>query len=146
MKSFNQGSEITFSEHEQLVSTTDTFGTITYANENFCRIAGYSQEELVGQPHNLVRHNDMPKAAFADLWQKLKRGDSWRGLVKNRCKNGDFYWVDAYVTPLYENDEIIGYQSVRCKPTRQQVQAAERLYQEINQGKLPKEFQLNSQH
>ena len=145
MKSFNQGSEITFSEHEQLVSTTDTFGTITYANENFCRIAGYSQEELVGQPHNLVRHNDMPKAAFADLWQKLKRGDSWRGLVKNRCKNGDFYWVDAYVTPLYENDEIIGYQSVRCKPTRQQVQAAERLYQEINQGKLPKEFQLNSQ-
>lgn len=136
-------SEVTFSEHEQLVSTTDLYGTITYANDNFCRIAGYSESELVGQPHNIVRHPDMPKAAFADLWQKLKRGDSWRGMVKNRCKNGDYYWVDAYVTPLCQGNEIIGYQSVRCKPSQAQKQAADSLYQAINQGKKLSEFQTN---
>ena len=138
------GSEVTFSAKEQLVSITDTFGTITYANKHFCHIAGYSENELIGQAHNLVRHPDMPKAAFGDLWQKLKRGDSWRGIVKNRCKNGDYYWVDAYVTPLFDNDKIIGYQSVRCKPEREQIKIAEKLYQDINQGKLPKEPQLNT--
>ena len=93
--------EVTFSPSEQLVSVTDTQGVILYANDDFCRIAGYSQQELEGEHHNIVRHPDMPKAAFADLWQKLKRGDSWRGMVKNRCKDGRYYWVDAYVTPLY---------------------------------------------
>lgn len=135
--------EVTFSEHEQLVSTTDTRGVITYANESFCRVAGYSKEELISQNHNIVRHPHMPKAAFGDLWQKLKRGDSWRGMVKNRCKNGDYYWVDAYVTPLYENDVIVGYQSVRCKPTKEQIDSAEKLYQQINQGKAIREFSTN---
>ena len=103
--------ERTFTEKEQLVSTTDLNGTITYANAEFCEIAGYSLDELIGQHHNIVRHPDMPKAAFKDLWEKLKRGDSWRGMVKNRCKNGDYYWVDAYVTPLLTNGKITGYQS-----------------------------------
>lgn len=137
------GNEVTFSAHEQLISTTDLKGDITYANNNFCRIAGYTKEELVGQHHNMVRHPDMPKAAFEDLWQKLKRGDSWRGLVKNRCKNGDYYWVDAYVTPLYENDKIVGYQSVRVLPTNEQKKAAESLYAAITQGKSTVEFSTN---
>lgn len=135
--------EQTFPENEQLVSTTDTQGVITYANDIFCKVAGYTAEELIGQNHNIVRHPNMPKAAFGDLWEKLKRGDSWRGMVKNRCKNGDYYWVDAYVTPLYENDKIIGYQSVRTCPTSQQKQSAQSLYNAINQGKSLHEFSTN---
>ena len=137
------GTEVTFSEHEQLISTTDLNGVITYANDNFCRIAGYSKEELLGQPHNMVRHPNMPKAAFADMWRKLKQGDSWRGLVVNRCKNGDYYWVDAYVTPIYENNKIIGYQSVRVSPTQAQKAAASTLYQQLNDGKSISEYTTN---
>ncbi|WP_448565798.1 methyl-accepting chemotaxis protein [Thalassotalea ganghwensis] len=143
MTQTSSSKEVTFSSSEQLVSTTDLQGDITYANDNFCRIAGYTREELIGQHHNIVRHPDMPKAAFADLWQKLKRGDSWRGMVKNRCKNGDYYWVDAYVTPLYAGDKIVGYQSVRVAPSNEQKQAAEQLYQAINQGKPLREFSAN---
>lgn len=135
--------EIDFSEHEQLVSTTDIHGTITYANDNFCQVSGYSLEELVGQPHNIVRHPSMPKEAFRDMWQKLKRNDSWRGLVKNRCKDGNYYWVDAYVTPLFEGDKVVGYQSVRCRATTEQKFAAEKLYQQLNNGKKTKEFHTN---
>lgn len=105
--------EVKFSNDEELVSTTDLKGVITYANDNFCQIAGYSIDELLGQNHNIVRHPDMPKAAFKDLWQNLKKGLPWRGAVKNLCKNGQYYWVDAYVTPIYENEELVGYQSVR---------------------------------
>ncbi len=135
--------EVFFSPDEQLVSITDLNGDIIYANDNFCKIAGYSEQELVGQHHNIVRHPDMPKAAFADLWQKLQRGSSWRGMVKNRCKNNDFYWVDAYVTPVYQGDDIVGYQSVRTCPTDKQKSAAAELYRNINAGKIPKEFSTN---
>jgi len=127
--------ERTFTEQEQLVSTTDLNGTITYANPEFCEIAGYSLEELIGQHHNIVRHPDMPKAAFKDLWEKLKRGDSWRGMVKNRCKNGDYYWVDAYVTPLFNKGQITGYQSVRAFPSDQQKVQAQLLYDKLNHDK-----------
>jgi PAS domain S-box-containing protein len=132
-----------FSPQEQLVSTTDLKGTITYANPEFCKIAGYSLEELIGQHHNIVRHPDMPKAAFEDLWEKLKRGDSWRGMVKNRCKNGDYYWVDAYVTPLFENGKIIGYQSVRAFPAQQQKIQAQALYEKLNNNKAAVDFHAN---
>ncbi|MFM4705637.1 methyl-accepting chemotaxis protein [Aeromonas bivalvium] len=107
--------EIDFPADEQLVSTTDLQGVITYANDHFCRVAGYSRTELIGQHHNMVRHPDMPRAAFADLWGKLKQGKPWRGMVKNRCKDGRYYWVDAYVTPIFEQGKINGYQSVRCR-------------------------------
>jgi len=127
--------ERTFTEHQQLVSTTDLNGTITYANPEFCEIAGYSLEELVGQHHNIVRHPDMPTAAFKDLWEKLKRGDSWRGMVKNRCKNGDYYWVDAYVTPLLKDGKISGYQSVRALPSNEQKAQAQKLYDKLNNNK-----------
>jgi PAS domain S-box-containing protein len=105
--------EVTFSREDELVSTTDTRGVITYANDAFCRVAGYRLEELVSHNHNMVRHPDMPKAAFVDLWAHLKKGEAWRGAVKNRCKDGRYYWVDAFVTPIYENNQLTGYQSVR---------------------------------
>ncbi len=135
--STSKGKEVTFPQSEFLVSTTDTNSIITYANAEFCRVAGFSSEELIGKPHNIVRHPDMPKEAFADMWGQLKRGKSWRGMVKNRCKNGDYYWVDAFVTPLFENDKIVGYQSVRHCPSRKDVESAEQLYKKINQGKSP---------
>ncbi|MEY8215718.1 MAG: methyl-accepting chemotaxis protein [Colwellia sp.] len=135
--------ERTFSASEQLVSITDLKGRITYANNEFCTIAGYSLEELVGQHHNIVRHPSMPKAAFGDLWKKLKQEDSWRGIVKNKCKNGDFYWVDAYVTPLYENGSVIGYQSVRTLPSHEQKQNAQKLYDAINNDKSISDLQSN---
>ncbi|HUX82561.1 MAG TPA: PAS domain-containing methyl-accepting chemotaxis protein [Halothiobacillus sp.] len=123
---------VTFSDEEFLVSTTDLKGVITYVNDNFINISGYSREELVGKSHNAVRHPDMPPAAFSDLWQTLKKGESWRNLVKNRCKNGDYYWVDAYVSPIYKGTEIIGYQSVRTRPSNAQIAIAERLYRQLN--------------
>ena len=119
--------ERTFASSEQLVSITDLDGRITYANNEFCTVAGYTLEELVGQHHNIVRHPSMPKDAFADLWNKLKRNDSWRGMVKNRCKNGDYYWVDAYVTPVYDNNKVVGNQSVRTLPSAIQKQQAQKL-------------------
>ncbi|MBU2972008.1 methyl-accepting chemotaxis protein [Pseudoalteromonas sp. C2R02] len=127
--------EVTFSENEQLVSVTDTSGIITYVNEHFCKISGYAKEELIGQHHNIVRHPDMPKAAFSDLWSKLKRDDSWRGMVKNRCKNGGYYWVDAYVTPVYDANRVIGYQSVRNKPSQKHISLAKNLYDKLNSNK-----------
>jgi aerotaxis receptor len=117
-----------------LVSTTDPRGIITYANDEFVRISGYSRDELMGQPHNIVRHPHMPAAAFADLWTTVKAGRPWHGMVKNRSKSGDFYWVDANVTPVMEGGEIVGFVSIRSKPSRGQIQEAEVLYRKVNQG------------
>ncbi|GAB0110387.1 MULTISPECIES: methyl-accepting chemotaxis protein [Pseudoalteromonas] len=127
--------EINFEQSQELVSTTDLRGVITYANQEFCSIAGYSAEELVGKNHNIVRHPDMPKAAFKEMWETLKQGHSWRGMVKNRCKDGRYYWVDAFVTPIFEHGQLIGYQSVRAKPSQQLKQRAQNLYDKINAGK-----------
>lgn len=118
-----------------LVSKTDLKGIITYANETFVEISGFSQEELVGKNHNLVRHPDMPPQAFEDLWRTIKAGLPWRGIVKNRAKNGDHYWVEAFVVPMRENDRTIGFISARSEPSRQAVAAAEALYQRLNQTK-----------
>ncbi|WMS88967.1 methyl-accepting chemotaxis protein [Pleionea litopenaei] len=126
--------ENTYREDLRLVSTTDLKGIITHANDAFAEVAGFTHEELVGKNHNLVRHPDMPPIAFDDLWQTIKKGQPWMGMVKNRCKSGDYYWVDAFVTPIFENQKIIGYQSVRVKPNRDCVERAEKLYQEVNQG------------
>lgn len=111
-----------------LVSTTDLTSRITYCNPNFVSVSGYSREELIGQPHNLVRHPDMPAEAFRDMWATLQSGSPWSALVKNRRKNGDHYWVMANATPMLENGQVKGYMSVRTKPTREQVEAAESLY------------------
>ncbi|MDO6427564.1 PAS domain-containing methyl-accepting chemotaxis protein [Thalassotalea sp. 1_MG-2023] len=136
--------EVHFANNEQLVSITDLQGDIIYANEEFCRVAGYTLDELTGQHHNIVRHPSMPQAAFADLWKKLKNGEPWRGIIKNRCKNGDFYWVDAYVTPLIQNGKITGYQSVRVKPTPEQVQRAQHVYAQLNDQKSVIDFHSNT--
>lgn len=127
--------EVTFEEHQELVSTTDLRGVITYANKEFCDIAGYSQDELIGKNHNIVRHPDMPKAAFKELWEKLKAGHSWRGMVKNRCKDGRYYWVDAFVTPIFEHGQLVGYQSVRTKASADLKNKAQALYDKVNAGK-----------
>ncbi|WEM43468.1 PAS domain-containing methyl-accepting chemotaxis protein [Photobacterium sp. DA100] len=135
--------EIELRQESQLVTTTDTQGVITYANEEFVEISGYRADELIGQHHNIIRHPDMPRQAFADLWHHLKKGQPWRGLVKNRCKDGSFYWVDAYVTPLYENNQLIGYQSVRRKPSTAMKSTASAIYQQLNQNKNPYAFKLS---
>ena len=119
---------------ETIVSTTDLQGTINYANPHFIRVSGFSEEELIGAPQNILRHPDMPAQAFADLWATIKSGRSWTGMVKNRCKNGDFYWVLANVTPVMEDGHAVGYMSVRTKPSRQQVNDAAKLYQAIKDG------------
>ena len=114
-----------------IVTKTDLKGQITYANRAFIDISGFHEDELLGFSHNIVRHPDMPPEAFADLWDTLKAGRPWRGLVKNRNKTGDFYWVEAYVSPITENGQTIGYMSVRNAPDRNEVAAAEALYREV---------------
>jgi len=120
---------------DKLVSTTDLDGNITHCNDVFVKISGYSREELLGQPHNLVRHPDMPEAAFKILWDTIRTGKPWMGLVKNRCKNGDHYWVNAYVTPITEHGKVVGYESVRVCPSRADIARAEKVYGMINRGK-----------
>lgn len=133
-----------FPARYHLITTTDLKGKITAANEEFAEIAGFSIDELVGQPHNLIRHPDMPPEAFANMWRTLRSGESWRGMVKNRCKNGDHYWVDAYVTPILKDGEMVEFQSVRCRPSRAQVHRAEKAYTAWNRGRIPRRFQANS--
>jgi len=122
-----------------LVSQTDERGLITHCNQGFVNVSGYSYEELLGQPHNLVRHPDMPQEAFKDMWQTIGHGRPWSGVVKNRCKNGDHYWVHANVSPVMENGKPKGYISVRMKPTREQISDAEALYARITaeRGRRP---------
>jgi aerotaxis receptor len=117
-----------------LVSKTNMEGVITYANEAFVAISGFSREELVGKSHNIVRHPDMPPEAFSDLWRMVKEGYPWKGIVKNRTKNGDYYWVSAFVVPVKENDRVVGYMSVRSAPSRKEIAAAEAHYRQLNQS------------
>jgi aerotaxis receptor len=132
--------EFAFPAGETLVSVTDLKGRITYCNAPFIDVSGYSRDELVGQPHNLVRHPDMPEEAFRDLWETIQAGLPWTGLVKNRRKNGDHYWVCANATPMRDGDRITGYLSVRTQPSRAEVDAAEALYarmrDEVRNGRV----------
>ena len=118
-----------------IVSKTDTKGRITYFNQQFLEASGFTHEELIGQPHNIVRHPDMPAEAFADLWDTVKEGKPWAGAVKNRRKNGDFYWVLASVTPIWENGEVTGFMSVRTKLPADQRQEAEEVYRLFREKK-----------
>ncbi len=126
--------EVQLSNGIVLITKADTKGIITYTNDAFCEISGFAREELVGKSHNIVRHPDMPPQAFKWLWDTLKDERPWRGMVKNRCKNGDHYWVRATVAPVIENQKIIGYVSVGKSPTRQQVAEAEAMYRELNRS------------
>ena len=130
--------EVTFPANEYLVSRTDLKGIITYANDAFVKISGFTRDELIGKNHNMVRHPDMPMAAFKDLWATVQSGMPWRGLVKNRCKNGDFYWVEAFVVPIRKNGQIVGYQSVRTPAQAQKRAAADSAYKAAGlSGSLP---------
>jgi PAS domain S-box-containing protein len=127
--------EVHLTEGVPLVSRTDTGGRITFVNQAFVAISGFEEHELIGAPHNLVRHPHMPKEAFADLWATVKSGRPWEGLVKNRTKSGDFYWVRANVTPVIENGAVIGYISIRSKPSRDEIAAADSLYAAMRDGR-----------
>ena len=116
--------------HERMliISETNERGMITFANEDFVRISGYRYDELIGQPHNILRHPDMPAAAFADLWKTVKSGKIWNGFVCNRCKNDDYYWVYATVSPITAADGSRHYLSIRRRPTREEVERSISLY------------------
>ncbi|MBV2163981.1 MAG: PAS domain-containing protein [Comamonas sp.] len=122
-----------FPAHQTLISITDTKGRITYCNADFIEVSGYTQDELLGQPHNLLRHPDMPSEAFRDFWDTIQKGMLWSAVIKNRRKNGDHYWVRANATPMRDGQRIVGYLSVRTRPSAQEVAAAEKLYAAMNQ-------------
>jgi len=126
--------EHALTETDSIVTKTDLKGIITYANEDFIQICGFTKEELLGAPHNIIRHPDMPEEVFEDLWKSMKAGRPWTGVVKNRCKNGDFYWVLANVTPYYEDNELAGYMSVRIKPSQQQIAEVVEAYRKFREG------------
>jgi len=125
------GEEYDYPDQEMLVSMTDRQGIITHCNAAFVRVSGYEQHELIGQPHNMIRHPDMPSEAFKDMWSTIGYGRAWTAMVKNRRKDGSHYWVQAHVTPLMSHGKPTGYLSVRTKPTREQIDRAQALYQQI---------------
>ncbi|MCU6323794.1 methyl-accepting chemotaxis protein [Enterobacter quasiroggenkampii] len=121
-----------------LMSTTDIHSYITHANDTFVQVSGYQLDELTGQPHNMVRHPDMPKAAFADMWYTLQQGEPWSGIVKNRRKNGDHYWVRANAVPMVRRGQVTGYMSIRTRATAEEIAAVEPLYRALNDGRCKK--------
>ena len=128
--------EYAFPDQQRLISATDLKGQITYCNDIFAEVSGFERSELIRAPHNLIRHPDVPAAVFEHLWTTLKQGKPWMGVIKNRRENGDHYWVNAYVTPVLDTqNKVVGYESVRTKPTREQIQRAEALYARLNAGK-----------
>ena len=127
--------EVKLTEHTLIVSKTDLKGRITYINRDFLDISGFTEQELIGEPHNIVRHPDMPAEAFEDLWSTLKQGRPWTGYVKNRCKNGDYYWVIANATPIWDGGQITGYMSVRRKADPASIAQIEEIYRKFREKK-----------
>ncbi|DAB38822.1 MAG: PAS sensor protein [Sulfuricurvum sp. GWF2_44_89] len=124
--------ELTFGEHDIIVSKTDTQGKVTYGNELFLQLAGYQEHEIIGAPHNIVRHPDMPKLIFKHLWETIRSGREVNAYVINQAKNGDYYWVYANVTPsLDKNGRVAGYYSVRRKPSQKALAQVKPLYQRL---------------
>lgn len=121
-------SETILSEDAFLVSETDSKGNIIFANDEFCRVAGYQIDELLGKPHNIIRHKDMPKWAFQDLWNTVKLGQVWQGYVKNATKDGGFYWVYATIYPYINEKQEQCYMSCRRKPSREDILKYDKLY------------------
>jgi aerotaxis receptor len=140
--------EFDYPANELLMSTTDSRGRITHCNAAFERVSGYSMQELMGQPHNMVRHPDMPSEAFKDMWATIGNGRSWKGMVKNRRKDGSYYWVMAHVTPVMQGNKPVGYMSVRAKPTRDQVRNAQVLYAKLQaqRGEMEPAIRLHAGH
>lgn len=125
--------EILVPENERLISATDLKGNITHCNKIFEKMSGFTRAELIGQPHNMIRHPDMPPEAYSVLWETVNAGKPWMGMVKNRTKAGDHYWVSAYITPITDNGKVVGFESVRTRPARKDVDRAEKLYKKIRE-------------
>ena len=121
----------------KIISVTDRDGIITEVNDTFVQMSGFSREELIGQPQNIVRHPDMPSLIFAELWKTIKSGHPFMGIIKNRCKDGSYYWVNAMIMPIIQNGEIVGYESVRTAASETQIARAKHYYKMINEGKVP---------
>lgn len=136
--------EVSFAQDVQLISTTDLKGAITFVNDDFVNVSGFSRDELIGQNHNIVRHPEMPPAAFKDLWTTIQSGQSWKGMVKNRCKDGRYYWVDAFVSPISKDGQIIGYQSVRTLPTDECKKRAQGVFQQWSKADKGAEVSFKS--
>ena len=120
--------EYKFPPHHRLISSTDKRGVIQHCNSAFVEASGFSREELIGKNHNIIRHPDMPASVFKEMWRTLESGQSWIGLVKNRRKNGDHYWVSAFVTPVYEGKSVVGYESVRVPALNDEIARASSVY------------------
>lgn len=131
---------------DRVVSMADTEGKITYVNGAFCEISGFSEDELLGQPHNVVRHPDMPSAVFADLWATLDAGKAWRGLIKNRCKDGGFYWVETHADPIHVDGTLVGYTSLHTRPSPHQVTQAERVHAALRRARASTQWRLRGSH
>ena len=130
--------EVTFEDagvlNKPVISKTDLKGIITYVNNAFCKLSGYEKKELIGQPHNIIRHPDMPKSVFKQLWNTIEKGEKFRGFIKNLRKDGKYYWVEVFIEPIYdENDTKIGYISTRKPVSSSDKQKYEKLYQEMKQ-------------
>ncbi len=130
--------EVTFEDagviNRPIISRTDLKGIITFVNSAFCKLAGYDKKELIGKPHNIIRHPDMPKAAFKDLWETIERNEDWRGFVKNLRKDGKYYWVEAAIQPVFDEDgNKIGYISARKPVSKQDKERYEQLYKEMRE-------------
>ncbi|GEN29457.1 hypothetical protein HVA01_31030 [Halovibrio variabilis] len=134
--------EYALSDETVLISRSDLKGNITYANPTFVEVSGYSRDELIGAPHSLLRHPDMPEAAYADFWKTIQAGATWQGVVKNRRKNGDHYWVHATVAPLRDGERLVGFTSVRRKASAKAVDRAEKIYAEIREKGKSRHYAL----
>lgn len=128
--------EYILQDNATLMSTTDLNSYITYTNDSFIEVSGFTSDELISQPHNVVRHPDMPKQVFADMWSTLKKGEPWTGLVKNRRKNGDYYWVRANAVPIVRQNQTVGFMSIRTKASREEINHAQQLYAQMNAGNM----------
>ncbi len=133
-KVYAKEAELPYPDGKLIVSRTDLNGVLTHANNAFVDISGYEKEELIGKPHYILRHPDMPKGAYTDLWQTVKSGNKWHGYVKNLCKDGSYYWVYATVVPNVRRGETVGYTSVRRKPSRRQIEEAIAQYAQMKAG------------
>ena len=130
--------EVTFEEvgvlNKPIISKTDLKGIITYVNKAFCKLSGYEKKELIGNPHNIIRHPDMPKSVFKQLWSTIEKGETFRGFIKNLRKDGKYYWVEVFIEPIYDDNNIkIGYISTRKPVSSSDKQKYEKLYQEMKQ-------------
>ena len=135
-----------FDDEVRLISGTDLRGHITYCNDAFVEVSGFDKSELIGKPHNLVRHPDMPSEVFKEMWACISTGKVWMGLVKNRRKNGDYYWVSAFVTPVFENNKVAGYESVRITALPAEIARAEAAYARIKANKSPRPLHAKITH